>query len=477
MTTMKRYLAVPALALALGLGACDNGLTEINENPNAPEQVPGEYLLANAIADAVGSNPHATHGVWYGLYMTDIWSQYLAQSQYNDEDRYTPRESQVTGIWDEFYVGPLADLKLVKQLGEETGEDNMFATGEILTQWIFQHLTDTYGAIPYSQALQGDEGIRQPQYDSQQAVYTGMLTALSAAQDMIDPTGDASFAAGDLLYGGDMEAWRRFANSLRLRMAMRISNVLPTLAQQQFVDAYNDGVFQSNADNAVMHWGAEVPSQNPLYDYYVNQDRGGDFVVSATLVDSLARRDDPRLAIYADLSEDGVYRGLPNGSLPGDHELPEGATFSQLGSYFLEPDAPSVVMSYAEVQFLLAEAAAKGWIAGSPENFYREGIRASMEQYGIADAAIDAYLAQPEVAYAGLPSIYFQKWVALYMTGAEAWAEVRRTGYPVLTPTRGSEIPARLPYPNEEQLYNPEHWQSAGGSSVTLFDNLWWDPA
>ncbi|HWK88956.1 MAG TPA: SusD/RagB family nutrient-binding outer membrane lipoprotein [Longimicrobium sp.] len=473
----NRFLAAPVLALALAVGACDQGLTDINDNPNAPEAVPGEYLLANAIVDAVGSNPHATHGVWYGLYMTDIWSQHVAQSQYNDEDRYTPRESQITGIWDEAYTGPLADLKLVKKVAETDGDDNLFAVGEILSQWIFQHLTDAYGDIPYSEALKGDEGIRLPRYDAQEDVYEGMLAALTAASARIDAGADASFEAGDLIYHGDMEKWRRFANSLRLRMAMRMSNVSATFARDQFVAAFNAGVFQSNADNAVLQWGAEVPSQNPIYDYYINQDRGGDFVISATIVDSLAHRDDPRLAVFADLSDDGVYRGLPNGTLPGDYELPEGATFSQLGSYFLEPDAPSVIMSYAEVQFLLAEAAARGWIGGSPAAYYQAGIRASMEQYGIDEAAITGYLAQPEVFYNGLPSIYFQKWVALFMTGAEAWAEVRRTGFPALTPTRGSEIPARIPYPNQEQLYNPTNWTAAGGENVTLFDNLWWDPS
>ncbi|HEU0013889.1 MAG TPA: SusD/RagB family nutrient-binding outer membrane lipoprotein, partial [Longimicrobium sp.] len=182
----NRILAAPVLALALAAGACDEGLTDINRNPNAPEQVPGEYLLANAIVDAVGSNPHATHGVWYGMYMTDIWSQHLAQSQYNDEDRYTPRESQITGIWDEAYTGPLADLKLVKEVAEEEGDDNLFAVGEILSQWIFQHLTDAYGDIPYSEALKGDEGVRLPKYDAQADVYAGMLAALTAASGMID---------------------------------------------------------------------------------------------------------------------------------------------------------------------------------------------------------------------------------------------------------------------------------------------------
>jgi len=472
MRLKKLFAAAPALALATALGACDQGLTEVNKNPNAPEVVPAQHLLAQAIVSSAGST-YGSHGVWYGLYLTNIWSQQAAEVKYNDEDRYVPRPTQLEGVWNSFYSGPLQDLEQVKEFA---GTDaNLTAVAEILTQMNFQYLTDTYGDIPYSEALRVDEGITSPKYDSQKDVYYGMLAKLAAAQGSTTGASTAAWSEGDVLYEGNMAQWRKFANSLRMRMAMRISAADPAKAQQEFVAAFNAGGFTSNADNAVIHWGTEQPSQNPIHDYYFNQDRY-DFVISAAMVDSLQRRNDPRLAIYADPARNDVYRGLPNGSLPADFNL-NVPDYSSIGEYFLAPDAPSVLMSYAEVLFLQAEAAAKGWIPGNPATYYQAGIRASMEQYGIPNAAITTYLGQANTAYAGLPSIYFQKWLALYMNGPEGWAEQRRTGFPVLTPAVGNEIPTRLTYPNQEQLLNQANWQAAvtanGGKS--LFDKVWWD--
>lgn len=472
MRLKKLFAAAPALALVGALSACDEGLTEVNENPNAPEVVPAQHLLAQSIVSSVGST-YGSHGVWYGLYLTNIWSQQAAEVKYNDEDRYVPRPTQLEGVWNSFYAGPLQDLLKVKEFA---GADvNLMGVAEVLTQLNFQYLTDTYGDIPYSEALRVEEGITSPKYDSQKDVYYGMLAKLAAAQGSFTGASTSSWEDGDVLYGGDVAHWRKFANSLRMRMAMRMAQADPAKAQQEFAAAFAAGGFTSNGDNAVLHWGTDQPSQNPIYDYYFNQDRY-DFVISAAMVDSLQSHDDPRLAIYADVDRNGIYRGLPNGSLPADFNL-NVPDYSSIGEYFLAPDAPSVLMSYAEVLFLQAEAAARGWIGGDPATYYANGIRASMEQYGISNAAITAYLAQPSVAYAGLPSIYFQKWLALYMNGPEGWAEQRRTGFPVLTPAVGNQIPTRLTYPNQEQLLNQANWQAAitanGGSSI--FDKVWWD--
>ncbi len=464
-----RLLAAPLAALVLATSACERGLTDVNINPNAPERVPAENLLANAIVTGVGG-AYGTNGTWSGLFLVNLWSQYVAQPVYKTEDRYQPRGTQVTGIWDEIYAGPLADLKAVKEIAEEEENPNLYAVGEIMTQYLFQYLTDIYGDIPYSEALRAPE-ITTPAYDPQEAVYAGMLEKLAAAAGRIDRSvTNATFAEGDLIYRGDMEKWYRFANSLRMRMAMRMAAADPELARQAFVAAYQAGPFRSNADNAVLVWGATVPNQNPRYDLFYNQNRR-DQVVSAALVDRLQAWDDPRLPIFADPARsDGQFRGLPNGRTPGELGRQE-PDFSMIGSYFLEPDAPSVLMAYSEVLFLAAEAAARGWIAGDPAQLYRDAIRASMQQYGISEAAINAYLAQPQVQYNGLPSIYEQKWVALYLVGTEGWAEVRRTGVPQLTPATGNRIPSRLPYPSQEQQYNPNNYKN-----TDLWTAVWWMP-
>ena len=474
MNFKKLVPAGAAAALLVGAAACDSGLTNVNKNPNAPETVPAGTLLANAIVQGVGGT-YGTQGVWSGLYLTNIWSQQAAEVQYIDEDLYAPRPTQIDGIWNSAFAGPLKDLDQVKKYASASSDARLGAVADVLMQFNYQYLTDIYGDIPYSQALKGDEGVTSPVYDTQKDVYYGMLSHLAADASVLTGSTSASWVEGDLIYGGNITRWRKFANSLRMRMAMRIVDADPAKAQSEFVAAYNAGGFTTNADNAVLVWGASQPSQAPLYDYYFNQDRY-DFVISAAMVDSLQSHNDPRLSVYADEAEGGVYRGLPNGTLPGDYDL-NVPDFSSIGSSFLAPDAPTYIMTYAEVLFLEAEAAARGWIAASPATLYQQGITASMQQYGISGADITAYLADPANAYAGLPSIYFQKWLALYMNGPEAWAEQRRTGYPRLTPSTGSSIPTRVIYPSQEQLLNGTNWSAAvaRNGGTTLFQKVWWD--
>lgn len=483
MTKLKSLRAgLPVFALALAASACDQGLTDVNVNPNDPEVVAPEYLLAGSITSSVGGD-YGTHGPWMNLYMAEIWPQHLAQLKYNEEEPYHPRATANQQVWNTFYAGPLSDLADVKRIAATTGAEdtNLGAVAEILSQYDFQVLTDMFGDIPYSQALKGrgQEVVRNPAYDKQSDVYAGMLAALTRANAAITSEGKptAAWTSGDLIYGGNMGSWKRFANSLRMRMAMRMADADAAKARTEFVAAYNAGGFKSNADNAQLVWTAAQPSQNPIYDYFYNQDRF-DNVVSETLVDTLAALHDPRLEVYADPAvSDDEYRGLPNGSLPADFDLGV-EDYSNIGKAFLAPNAPSVLMSYAELLFLQAEAAARGWIAADAASLYQQGIRASLAQHGITGAAADAYLAQPGAAYNGRPSIGLQKWIALFMNGPEAWAEVRRTNYPALTPVVGSTIALRLPYPNQEQTLNRVNYEAAVSrqpEANTVFGRLWWD--
>ncbi len=462
--------AVPALALFAVLGACDEGLTDVNRNPNEPENIPPANLLGNAIMDAVGG-AYGSHGEWFGMYLSDLWAQHLAQPEYNSEDRYEPRPAQVNGVWENAYVGPLADLNAIRDIAAARGDENLDAVASILMHWQYQILTDTYGDIPYSEALRADEGITAPAYDTQAEVYDAILTSLAAASAAIDPSGPAVFAEGDFFYGGDLEKWQKFANSLRMRAALRIVNVDPARAQAEFVAAYNAGGFESNDDNATLQWGTSGPSRNPIHVHFTTRPLS-DFAVSAAMVDTLENHDDPRLPFYADPAQaTGEYRGLPNGVLPGT--LGGGYTdFSSISEWYRRPDAPSFVMTYAEVLFMEAEAAERGWIAGDPEALMRAGIEANMEQFGIPQAEIDAY--QATVTYNGLPTIWTQQWIALYLNGPEAWSLVRRTGYPQLEPAaEAAMIPRRLPVSPNEAIYNEANYSPVSG--FDLWDPLWWD--
>jgi hypothetical protein len=475
-----------ALVVAAGAAACDEGLTAVNRNPNEPEVVAPQYILADAQVQAIGLD-YGTHGVWFGLYLNDIWPQHLAQIQYNDEDKYILRPGVLQNVWNTLYAGPLTNLRVLKELAAEDGVPNQGAVADILSQYIYQVLTDHWGPIPYSEALGGDAGVIAPKYDMQEEVYNGMLAALAADVQQIDLTGATPFEEGDLIYGGDMDAWRKFANSLRMRMAMRIVDVDAATAQSEFVAAYNSGGFTSNADNARLVWGTGINAQNAHYDVFVNQDRY-DFVISATTVDTLKSLSDPRLEIYADPApSDGEYRGLLNGQYPSEyspkHVL---ADFSPIGSYFLQATTPSVMMSYSELLFLRAEAAWRGWPAGgTAADLYVQAITASLEQYGVSSAEIAAYLAQPRVAPSAssatlLEQIYLQKWIALYMNGPEAYAEVRRTDAPGLQLAENAEIdtyPTRITYPATEQQLNRGSYDAAVSSigADELDVRLWWD--
>jgi hypothetical protein len=468
--TMKlnRFLGAAAATLVVAVAGCDRGLTDININPNEPEGVPPANLLAQAQMTGVGGQ-FGTNGVWSGLYMFNYWAKHLAAPVYKEEDLYNPRPTQVTGLWDGMYVGPLADLQELKEMGVEQGNANLFAVAEIFSQYIFQYLTDAYGDIPYSEALRPTE-IPGPRYDPQSEIYPAMIAAVASAVGQINRgTAEAGFADGDLIYAGNMERWYRFGNSLRMRMAMRMSNVNESAARTAFVAAYNAGALRNNADNPRLIWTAAPPSQNPRYDQFFNQNRR-DQVVSHAMVSRLQQLNDPRLPVFASPAPaDGQFRGLPNQYDAAEAGFLE-AELSPPGMAFLAANAPSVLMNYAEVLFLQAEAAARGWIQADAAQLYREAIRASLEEHGVGNAAIETYLAQRAVAYAGLPSIWTQKWIALYLVGVEAFAEVRRTGHPQLTPARGTQTPRRLPYPTQEQLYNPQNYRG----NVTLFTPLWW---
>ena len=469
MRTHERRLGAAALLLALGLGGCDAGLTEVNRNPNAPEDVPIENVLLSGIWDVMANaGNRGMFGNWTQLYHASNWAQHLAQPVYNDEDRYTPRAGIPTNIWDEMYTS-LTDLEHVKEHAAAEGLDNMWAVAEIMQVNGFMLLTDYFGDIPYFEALSLDEDIQFPAYTPQAEVYPDLIARLAAAAALIDTDAAVSFEAFDPVYQGDMQGWLEFANSLQLRLAMRLSDTsLATEAEAAFAAAWGADVFDDAGDIADADWSAAQPAQNPLYEGIVLAGRSGDFRLSSSLVDRMAALNDPRLPIYAEPAlSDGAYRGLRNGLTPADYTFGTAtgtvSDFSVIGSAFLQPTTPSVLMSTAEVLFLAAEAAERGWITGDPATLYADAIEASMQQHGVAQAAIDAYLAQPAVAYTGVDDIHLQKWIALYLAGPEAFAEMRRVGRLDLVPAANSVLdagvfPARLYYPPEEGRYNPENY-------------------
>jgi hypothetical protein len=472
------------LALALAASACNDGLTDVNNNPNAPTDVPTELLIRPSITNS------AALGLGVGMTWNHagLWAQHVAQIQYPDEDRYVVRDETMVALWNDWYAVPLKDIQTIIEKAEATSRPNEAAVGLILKSWNYGVMTDLWGDLPYSQALQGEGGNFSARYDSQQDIYNGIFADLRAAAEMINTAGTGFPAANDLLYGGNMARWQKFANSLRLRHAMRLTNVDANRAKLEFEAAMaaQGGVISSNAEEARLNYLATSPNRNPFFE---NQITRNDHRISHTLVEFMRGRGDPRLRIYANPTEANpdTIIGHLNGLNPGSALLP---TRSKVGTWFTSNNSPVFFMRHAEVLFLRAEAAQRGWNAGgTAKALYEQAVTASMQQYNIPAAEITAYLARAEnnfdAAANKLQLIGEQKWVALFGQGFEAFAEWRRTGFPHhLEPGPNANnrpnMPRRLPYPNIEESLNRASIQEAiqrqgGANNVTLFGRVWWD--
>ena len=472
------------LAVILAFGGCTDDFETINSNPNSPVSVPAANILTNA---TIATSNHLAG--WLNHTYTALWAQMFAKVQYIDEDRYAFRPSNMNGFWSVGYL-TMKDLDIAATQAAEEGFTNIEAVARIMLAYNFLTATDLWGDIPYSEALTADKegGTATPVYDSQQAVYTGLLGDLVDATALFNPAGDdlAALAGGDIVYGGDITKWAKFANSLGLRILMRMSAVDAATAKTGIEGLIAAGlpIFTSNADDARVTYLSDQNHWNPLYD--ANYTRT-DFATSETLIDILqdAGRNDPRLPFYAQpRAADGTFVGQPNGAASN----PQISNVSLIGTDFgYTESTPQVFMAYSEVQFILAEAALNGWNVGvTAAAAYDAGITASMEKVGVAAADIATYLTESLVSYSGSPSaeqVGTQKWLALYPQGTEGFAEVRRTGFPnTLVEPPGSAypgmgLPRRFAYPEDEVAYNEANLATAStGITNDMFGkNLWWD--
>ena len=483
MISRYRKLAL-ALPLALGLGACEKDFDELNTNPNNATVGNPAYILTNAQQSNIYRLFDIPANQDGGLLIIQHW----AKVQYTEEDRYAFRAGSYQSIWDGFYAGGLQDFNELIEQGKKADNQNIQAVGLIMRSYFFSVLTDLYGDIPYSESLRLAENILVPKYDSQEAVYNGLLADLKTATSLIQVGGAA--VDGDIIYDGDMAKWQKFANSLRLRLAMRIVDANPTLARAQVTEllSANTLLISSNSENAQLNFLPGASNTNPVYFNRLTRD---DHRVSRTITSRLSRLNDPRLGVYANHPESGdsvaFYRGVPNGLTTANAAaLGPFSTTSKVGSAFTAADAPGVLLTYSEVQFLKAEAIARGFVTGNAATEYQNAIRASMGQYGFTGAAVTAYLAQPSVAYNAAnfkQSIGDQKWIALYGQGVEAWSEWRRLDYPQLkvaaspAAAAAGKIPVRFRYPANEQTTNAASRAAAverqGPDLITT--KLWWD--
>lgn len=435
---MKKYIFLLVILIGGILYSCD---MEYLPNPNEPK-VPPSYTLLNRVQKTFMNN---TRDEWFSGRMSLLWVQYWTQVNYTDEDRYKYRETTNNGGWNSIYKNA-QDMKdmIYLNVDEATkGEmskygpnENQIAAGRIMLVYIYLTAVQTWGDVPYwsygnnNETFQAncvkDKGIMTPVYAKQEVIYPDLLKELKEASEMI--TGKTMMKKGDNFFNGDTEKWKKFANSLRLRIANRIKGVNKALADTHIEEAVKAGIMEENEDNAGVKYATDALNAAPMYRaFYVKKRK--DFGVSLQFVELLQGRrgpfkdlgEDPRLDIFVADNTDGLKVGMP--LTPSDLD----AAAFKLRSFpgkeeILKADYTEFYMEYAEVCFIQSEL--KGWHDG----WYKKGIRASMERWGVPPESIDAYIAKVPVA--NEENVLTQKYIALYMQPHEAWSEYRRTGYP-----------------------------------------------
>lgn len=490
MKKINTYIIILVSGIFLSLTACTEGFEDMNIDPNQPVVVPTSSLLSGAQRELV-AEIFGNHDQLDGVGLSAmIYVQQMASLRGGFTDTYATVEDDFS----EFYTSGLRDLQEIITLNsnEETmtnaalsgPNNNQIAVARILKAWAFQNITDVWGDIPYEEALQGN-GFPLPTYNTQESIYMDLIKELSEAAEMIN-LGDGNIS-GDIIYEGDMDKWYRFANSLKMRVALRLSKVEPELAASALAEAVSAGPMNSIEDNATYKFLESQPNNNPwFYRFELSVPNYG---VGSTMVEMLQSYNDPRLEKYADpaFNQDlgGGYIGQPVGlDVASGSAISDFAVSWPNSENILQPTSAFTIMSHAEVNFILAEGAERGWITGNAAEYYELAIIASMEQWGINDPTVIAdYLAQEEVIYdiaEPIKSIGNQKWISLYMQGIQSWAEWRRLQYPELEIAKDAvinAIPRRKGYPPSEINLNKSNYEAAVARQGTddLLTKVWWD--
>ncbi|MEO6583983.1 MAG: SusD/RagB family nutrient-binding outer membrane lipoprotein [Ferruginibacter sp.] len=466
------------LFAVLILSSCKKNLSDVNQNPNAPEKVDPQFLLANVLYQSAKNN--AEEGWKNG----NLLAQHTSNIEFFPIDRYDLGTN--TELWNASY----------RLLNDLNAIENAVNTNEaykgvalVLRSTLSSLLTDLWGDVPYSQAVKGvSAGNFAPAYDKQQEIYTGengiltnldkAITLLSAKQETI---------SGDILYKGDLTKWVRLAYSLKVRYLIRISKKQNVSAQLQAILSQNN-LLRNNADNAVIPFLSSAPNQW----FLINEREGryADVRMSKTSENILNPLSDARTGVFfkptilSVSAGSPAFKGLPNGLSKASQNVYNFNDISLIGKLFRdEPigvNAP--IMTYAELQFLLAEAVQKKLIPGNAKDYYDEGIKASHAYYGVA--LNPNFLLSPAVALNGtddLKKIMTQKWISNFLNGYEAWIDVRRTGFPQLSIPQdnlnANKFPVRFRYPATEQAANKTNYDAAvmriGGD--TYDSKGWWE--
>jgi hypothetical protein len=473
---MKKILIITSISL-LALSACKKDLTSLNVDPKLPQTVPAGSLFTNAEHTLVNTLTSSN----VNLNIFRLVDQYWQETTYTDESNYDLNQRSIPqNVWNSIYRDALQDFERSKQLADASDapavQQNKAALADILQVYAYYYIVTTYGNIPYTEALDL-EATTIPKYDDQTEVYSALLARLDADIAALDNSAE-SFGSADIIYGGDIDSWKLFANSFKLKMGITIADADDAKAKSVVESAVAAGVFSSSADNAVFQYLSGPPNTNPIWVDLVQSGRK-DFVAASTVVNAAKALNDPRIPLF--FTED--FAGGYSGGEPGASS--NYTTFSKPADAIIAPDFPASLLTYSEVELILAEAVERGYnVGGTAAEHYNNGVEASILDWGGTTSDATTYLAQPSVAYATAAGTYkqkigMQKWFALYNRGWDGWIEIRRLDYPqIVAPSSAlSDFPVRYTYPINEQNLNKANYDDAsaaiGGDKVTT--KLFWD--
>ena len=497
---MKKVITTFSL-FCLILVSCDfdEGFEELNINPTKVAQLDVNNKFASVFLRASGGR----YENWRAslIYSSCIVQHIASTATYWTGNFYTRNDGYATSLFDRAYPEQVKEIEdIIFQLNEEGNSGTAMGVARIWRVFIYHRLTDLYGDIPYSEAGRGFiDGILKPKYDAQQDIYMNMLSELEAATGQL---GADTLGVSDLVFQGDVDKWKKFGNSMMLRLAMRLTKVDAASAQSWASKAIAAGTMTSNEDIAyIQHTAGPGGINKNGHGEVFTAD--GNPRLAKTFVDFL--QGDPRLPILAARRSDGSTDpadliGLPNGLTTGALETKYGTESADYAepnrNVITSEDAPMVFQTYAEVEFLKAEAAVRGWYNGDAKTHYENGVKAAMQMLSqlypnaatISDAQVVDYLtARPFDMANAMKMIHEQYWVVTFLNEYEAFANWRRTGYPELEPFGGEAvydgnvtqgtIPRRMIYPNGESSTNPDSFAEAiarqGENEFTT--RVWWD--
>jgi hypothetical protein len=478
MTSLNKF-SLFILSLCIFCFACTDEFEEINTDPNRIDKISPGTLLNPIIYEMASFNTRRSDGFTFDIMQVAL--PYPSAS--GGVHRYDVSESAGNSTWNTYYRW-LANIKEMRAAAVATADPNYEAIALTLNAWTYSLLTDCFGDVPMEEASRGDEKVFQPAFNTQREVYTTILQDLETANNLFDASKPMIYGT-DILYANKVENWQKFCNSLRLRLLLRVSKRAEMNAHAELARIISDPatypVFSSNEDAAILEITGVAPNVSPW-------GRAIDFTtfrsVSKFFVDNLNAFEDPRLPLFATRARslDGTttigYKGIPSGYDGSDSQfdyLPSNVNIALVTAPMV-----SVIMTYAEVEFVKAELAQKGVIEADARQHYEQGVKAAIAQWGAS--VPETYFENEATLYDGtLERIMLQKYYALYFNDYQQWFEYRRTGFPVLpkesSMMNGGIMPVRFRYPTTVQTNNSTNYQKALESMGTdnINTKVWWE--